>query len=161
MMTMRWVYFLSFAAVVGILGFSIYLQLYAGIIPCPLCTLQRGCFALVGIFSLIGFIGFRHRTFEFIMRGLCILFSTVGLSLAIRQVWLQHFPHPHANECGVSLQYMLQVLPLKEVASKILAGTAECSTQNWQLLSLTMPEWAVLCFLGFLFLYVSVLRYRK
>lgn len=160
-MSIRLTYLFGFVSITALLLFSLYLQFYAGIVPCPLCTLQRLSFAAIGFFSLLGYMFFNNRPFEFIIRALCILFTVVGMSFAIRQVWLQYFPHPNSNECGVSLQYMLQVLPLDEVARKIFAGTAECSIQSWQFLSLGMAEWATIWFAGFLGLYVIVLRYRK
>lgn len=160
-MSIRSTYLLSFLSITALLLFSLYLQFYGGFVPCPLCTLQRLSFAAIGLLSIVGYLVFNYRQLEFLVRSICILLTIVGMSLAVRQAWLQYFPHPNTNECGVSLQYMLQVLPLDEVARKIFAGTAECSLKSWEFLSLGMPEWATIWFGGFLFLFVVVLRYRK
>jgi disulfide bond formation protein DsbB len=98
---------------------------------------------------------------EYVTRFICILFSAVGMGLAIRQVWIQHNPSAGASECGVSLQYMLQVLPLHEVMQKILVGSAECTVRSWEFLSLGMAAWAIVWFALFFLLFTILLPQRK
>lgn len=160
-MSARKIYFLSFTAVLALMLFSLYLQYFDNIDPCALCTLQRLCFVAIGFFSLIGITVCHIRALEYLIRTLCILFSAIGMALAIRQVWIQHYPGTGGNECAVSLQYMLQVLPLHEVMQKILVGSAECSVRNWEFLSLGMAAWAIVWFALFFLLFTVVLSKRK
>ena len=145
-MTNRLLFLLTFLTVAALLGSGFYLQYYDGFMPCPLCTMQRLSFAAVGIMALIGFLFHRRRLITIPSSLFVVLFSVAGFFFAARQTWLQLFPSAESSECGVSLEYMMQVLPLHEVMSKILAGSTECSDKTWSLLTLTMPEWSMICF---------------
>ena len=73
--------------------------------------------------------------------------ALLGILLAGRQVWLQFFFPGDPAECGVSIQYMLQVLTFKEMAQKIFAGSAECTQRGWEFLQLNMAEWSFIWFI--------------
>lgn len=148
-MTIRSTYLLGLIAVSLLLLTSIYFQIFEGIMPCPLCTLQRISFGILGILFLIGIFIHSKRPIRLIINGLCLLVSVLGIFLAGRQVWLQHFPSSENGECGVSIQYMMQVLPMNEVLQKIFSGSAECTQRGWEFLHMNMAEWALIWFLGF------------
>ena len=145
----RSTYLLGLIAIVVLLAISLYLQLVDGILPCPLCTLQRLTFAVLGVVFLLGTLLCQFRSARLIANILAITTSGLGIFLAGRQIWLQHF-HTDSSECGVSLQYMIQVLPLNEVLQKVFAGSAECAQRGWEFLSLNMAEWALFWFAGFM-----------
>lgn len=149
-MRTRTYFLLGFFATLLFLSFGFYVQYFQGLEPCPLCTLQRIAFGLVGISCLLGFITARYKFLRHFYSLLTLFFALIGFGLALRQTWIQLYPSADASECGVSLQYMLQVLPWHEVGMKILAGSAECSLKTWQLLSLSMAEWSALVFAGFI-----------
>lgn len=151
-------YLLGTLVVAGLLGFSIYLQMYDGFKPCPLCALQRIAFLILGISFLFGFLFYRVKFARVFFSFLGLVFSASGLFLSGRQVWLQHHPSASSGECGVSLQYMLQVLPVSEVAQKVFQGSAECTEKGWQFLMLNMAEWSLVCFAGFFILAYYLLR---
>lgn len=153
-------YGLGFILVAMLLLTSLYLQFYDGFQPCPLCTLQRFAFLLLGLSYLIGFICYRWGFLRVASSILAILFSLAGLTLAGRQIWLQHFPSVNGTECGVSLEYMLQVLPINEVAQRIFQGTAECSARGWEFLTLNMAEWSFACFVFFFILSAYLFKKR-
>lgn len=156
-MSIRSTYFFGLAVISSLLLTSIYFQVFEGIMPCPLCTLQRISFGLLGLSFLIGGLLYSRRKVRLSVNLICVFISLLGLFLAGRQVWLQHFPPPGSTECGVSIQYMMQVLPMSEVFQKIFSGTAECTQRGWELLGLNMPEWALLWFSGFLILSACLL----
>jgi disulfide bond formation protein DsbB len=131
---------------------SVYLQVIDGVMPCPLCVLQRLCFGLLGIFFLIGLIVSASRLGRMLVNFFSTAIAIIGLVLAGRQVWLQHFHSADGGECGVSLQYMLQILPLNEVMQKVFAGSAECSQRGWEFLTLNIAEWSLIWFILFLLL---------
>jgi protein dithiol:quinone oxidoreductase len=151
-MSTRLAYFLGFIVICLLLLTSIYLQLFKGIMPCPLCTLQRLCFGLLGIVFLVGMLLHANRISRFCIHSFVTVISILGVFLAGRQIWLQHFSTVDASECGVSLQYMMQALPLNEVMKKIFQGSAECATRGWEFLYFNMAEWALIWFIFFLFL---------
>ncbi|OGT45913.1 MAG: hypothetical protein A3E83_02400 [Gammaproteobacteria bacterium RIFCSPHIGHO2_12_FULL_41_20] len=147
---MRRYYFFALLITCILLGFSFYLQLQ-GVIPCTLCLLQRFALALLGIIFLIGTLcKFQRVSHHVVLASSTLLVTTIGLLLSGRQTWLQHFPPQQSSECAASLQYMLQVLPLHEVALKVLQGSVECTETIWSFLGLSLAEWSLLCFLGFL-----------
>jgi disulfide bond formation protein DsbB len=146
-MPTRLLYLFAFLFISSLLVFSLYLQFYQDIIPCPLCTMQRLCFAILSLLFLLGFLFYQCRYSRLVIHLLGIITTLGGIFFAGRQLWLQLVAPVSKDECGVSLQYMLKVLPVTEVMKKILAGTAECSTFTWQFLSLNMAEWALICFI--------------
>lgn len=133
----------------AILGTSYYLEIHDGIMPCPLCTLQRGSFALLAFTFFLGIFLSRVAILRRIIPLLGILFSIVGGLLAGRQVYLQMFSQGDHESCGVSLEYMVKVLPLQEVMQKVFAGSAECTQKTFELFTLSMPQWALILFVGF------------
>ncbi len=158
-MSTRLTYFLALTLICVLLLISLYLQFFRGFVPCPLCSLQRLCFAAIGLICLGGiFLGGRPLG-RFIFPLLTTTLSLLGIVLAGRQVWLQHIAPVDSSECGVSLQYMLQILPLNEVIQKIFAGSAECSQRGWEFLMLDMAEWSLVWFI--LFLCVGLFLLRK
>jgi disulfide bond formation protein DsbB len=161
-MSIRTTYFFGFIIISALLLTSLYFQIFEGIMPCPLCILQRISFGILGVLFLLGIMVYSKHALRLLINGLCALTSLLGVLLAGRQVWLQHFPSADASECGVSLQYMIQALPMNQVVQKIFTGSAECTKRGWEFLQLNMAEWALICFVGFLilsvYLFVKELR---
>lgn len=150
-MSQRLAYIVCFFTVVAMLGTGFYLEYFDGIMPCPLCTLQRICFAASGLIFLFGIFLYRKRCINIILNLSTMLFASLGIMLAGRQIWIQYYPSADNSECGVSLNYMLNVLPLTDVAQKIFSGSTECTQRGWEFLNLNIPEWSILFFIGFLF----------
>lgn len=157
-MSIRLTYLIGLLLTCLLLFISIYLQMYDGFIPCPLCTLQRICFIILGIWFLFGIFIHKSQLGRVFINSLAVLTSAMGCALAGRQIWLQHFPNANANECGVSLQYMMKVLSFNELVQKIFTGSAECTQLGWEFLSLSMAEWSLVWFIFFLGLSVWLLR---
>jgi disulfide bond formation protein DsbB len=149
-MSIRLHYLLGFLIISGLIGVSLYLQFYDGVEPCPLCTLQRLSFFALGLLFFLGLIFASFKFMRYFLNIFLVLFSLVGMFLAGRQVWIQHFPPPGNAECGVSLQYMMQVLPFNQLIQKILEGSAECTKGGgFTFLSLNMAEWSLIWFVLF------------
>lgn len=151
--TLRISYFLGFLACVSLYGYSIYLQMEAGLRPCPLCVLQRFSLFLLAFSFLIAFFVRVHTKIGQLIAGFFTsLFSILGILFAGRQVWLQHSSTAPNETCAASLQYILQALPFDEAVKNILRGSAECTQVGWQFLSLSLSEWSLVCFVVFLLL---------
>lgn len=148
-MPIKYVYALGFFIVCVILGTSFYLQIHDGFQPCPLCTLQRLAFALLGVLFLLGVFLHRVAVLRLALPIASFITADLGMVVAGRQVYLQFFQHGSQESCGVSLEYMLQVLPLNEAFQKIFAGSAECTQRGFEFLYLNMAEWSFLAFVGF------------
>jgi disulfide bond formation protein DsbB len=158
---------LAFLVVILLLGATYYLQYYAGFVPCPLCMLQRFAMMGLGLIFFIGMIFYFQRTGRIILSVLSYVFALAGVLLAGRQVWLQHLPPVATSgfDCSASLEYMMQALPITQVMQKIFSGSAECSLVDWRFLQMSLAEWALISFLGFLFFtacqFFSALRMNR
>ncbi len=146
MIATRW-YWVGLIACGGLLAVAyFYFQQALGLAPCPLCMFQRGALVGVAFFCLLGIV-FRPKKIgsKFLAFGVT-LSCLAGLSLAGRQVWLQHLPADEVPECGPDLSFMLEMDPVFDVIQKVLAGSGECAEVQWSLLGFSMPEWMVFVF---------------
>ena len=143
-------YLIAFIAVIALLSGAAWLQFYLGVNPCPLCILQRITLGILGVLFFIGIIISRYRFGQITVGLFSVLFSVLGIVLSGRQVWLQLSPASAGANCEVSLQYMLQALPVLQVLQKILAGGAECSQIGWQFMHLSLAQWSLIAFVIFL-----------
>lgn len=149
-------YFIAFLIVSLMLTASVYLQ-QSGIVPCPLCILQRITMSILGLFFLLG-IACSFKPCRIIIGLISSLLSILGMVLAGRQVWIQHLPQGSSENCEVSLEYMLQAFPLKDVIVNVFRGSAPCSEVGWQFLGLSLAEWSFIFFIGFFIFSVWQLR---
>ncbi len=132
----------------GVLVYAYILQFQEGLEPCPLCIFQRVAFIAMGILFLIAAI---HNVGGMTSRFYAILLSVAGLAgvgVAGRHVWLQYLPPDQVPECGPGLEYMLEAFPLSEALRMAFTGSGECADVDWTFLTLSMPTWALLCFIG-------------
>ncbi|QID19004.1 disulfide bond formation protein B [Nitrogeniibacter mangrovi] len=131
--------------VIGLLGFGLYLQHVEGLVPCPMCIMQRYAFVLVALIALLaGAHGSRGRG----RKGWALLIALVavaGLGVAARQSWIQRFP-PDTIDCGPGLEYMIDSFPLGEALPMIFQGAGECTAIDWSFLGLSIANWSLLCF---------------
>ena len=117
----------GFAVCAALLGYALYSEHVLGLDPCPLCILQR-----IAVF-----------TTALAWGTIIALVAAVGAAIAARHVWITAQPPGTVAECGASLDYMLEVLPLKEVLAKVLTGSGECGKIDWRFLGLSMPAWVL------------------
>ncbi len=137
----------GFFACVAVLAYALYSEYYGGLVPCPLCTFQRGAFVLLGLVFLIGGLHApRGPAGRRIYSILALLASVLGISIAGRHVWLQHLPADQVPACGPDLSFMMEAFPLSDVLRKVFTGSGECARVDWTLLGLSMPEWSLICF---------------
>lgn len=145
----RTLFLLGFAACAGLLAYAIYLQLHAGLEPCPLCIFQRVAFAALGLVFLVG--GLHAPRGAAARRGygvLGLLAALAGVAVAGNHVRLQHLPPDQVPSCGPGLDYMMEAMPVTGVIRKVMTGSGECANVDWSFLSLSMPAWSLLWFIG-------------
>jgi disulfide bond formation protein DsbB len=136
-MTARAGNLLGFLACAGLLAFA-YFE------PCPLCIFQRvGIFALGVVFLLAAAqdaTGWGRRVYAAALGALAL--ATIGV--AARHLVVQSLPPGSMPACGATLEFMLKVLPLREVLDKVLSGSGECAKIDWRFLGLAMPAWVLI-----------------
>lgn len=144
----RLIFGLFFLACWGVASISIfYFQLYKGLIPCPLCEIQRIILMFMGLIFLLAFIHGPKRIGVRIYSAILFIFSVMGLTTAIRQIYLQSLPPGQAPVCGPGLNYLIQTLPLKQAIKKIFEGAGSCAVVQWRFLFLDIVEWSAVFFL--------------
>jgi disulfide bond formation protein DsbB len=130
-----------------VLGSAFYLQYMKGLLPCPLCVMQRFFAFLFAMVCIMGLSLSTHRRAS-IVTLLQMVFSAAGLFFAARQLWLQSLPINELPACLPGLDILMRYFPWQDVAHALLWGTSDCGEVNWQFLGLSMPAWAALYFLA-------------
>jgi protein dithiol:quinone oxidoreductase len=132
----------------ALLGVGYYLQFHEGLEPCPLCVFQRVAYFAVAVLALVAGTHKPHFRGATIYAALIFLAAAIGAFIAGRQVWLQHLPADRVPECGPGLDFLLEMYPLVETIRTVLRGSGDCAKVDWTLLSLSIAEWSLLCFIG-------------
>lgn len=142
----RRVFVLLFTVCLGLLAFGLYLQHVVGLVPCPMCIVQRYALLLVAIIA--GLTGASSR--KSIHLGgsfLMLLVAGFGAFVAARQSWLQWYP-PEVVTCGRDLYGMIENFPLQRVIPMVFKGSGDCTAIDWTFLGASIANWSFLCFVG-------------
>ncbi len=142
---------LGFLACAGMLAYGYYLQFVVGLEPCPLCMIQRVFLAATGlVFLAAGIHNPARRIVAWIYAGATALMAVTGAAVAGRHVWLQYLPPEKRPACGPALDYLLSTFGPLESLRRVLRGSGECGAVDWTFLSLSIPEWTLAAFVGFI-----------
>jgi protein dithiol:quinone oxidoreductase len=128
----------------ALIGYALYAQYFQGLEPCPLCILQRVAVMVAGVLFLLAAL---HDPGDRGARGYGVLIdlaALAGIGVAARHMWIMAQPPGSVAECGASLDYMMDVLPLHEVLAKVLSGSGECAKLDWEFAGLNMPTWVLM-----------------
>ncbi|ABM56649.1 Disulphide bond formation protein DsbB [Verminephrobacter eiseniae EF01-2] len=139
-------------ACVALLACGLYLQHVVGLVPCPMCIVQR--YALIGLALLTGLASARSaKGWWLTLSALAALTAGFGATVAARQSWLQWYP-PQSVSCGRDFYGMIESFPLSRAIPMILRGSGDCAAVDWSLLGGSIANWSFLCFalLGLLLL---------
>ncbi len=155
--SLRPLMFLGFLITAAMFSTAMYMQHVMYLDPCPLCIVTRVIVLILAILFLITLIinptGVGRR-----FTGLLFtLASLSGVIVSSRHSWLQHFPPESLGSCGPGLNYWMENLPASEVIQNVFKGTAECSEVSWTMFGLSIPEWSLIIFIGFLFFSLRLL----
>jgi len=140
-------YLAGFAACFALLAYALYTQHFGGLLPCPLCTFQRGAFIALGLVMLLGALHApRHAAARATYGVLALVCAAAGAAIAGRHVWLQNLPPSEVPACGPDLSYLMEAFPLGDVLRKVFTGSGECAEVDWTFLGLAMPAWSLIWF---------------
>jgi protein dithiol:quinone oxidoreductase len=146
---------LATLALAGVLLSGALLMEYVlGMVPCPLCLMQRVWFLVAGLFVVAGLL---HDPRWGIYPLLTAAAALVGGGFAVRQLYLMALPADQVPACGPDIDYMLEVFPLSEVLGAMVRGTGDCASVD-AFLALPVPVWALFGFLAMLVLAVLQIR---
>jgi disulfide bond formation protein DsbB len=121
--------------------------------PCPLCIFQRVLYLAVAVVAMLAMLVPRVRK---AWGGLIGLISAGGLATALYQSWLQLYPES-ATQCGFGEPNLIEQLVdwLGMQWPFMFMATGFCTSKEY-ILGLTMANWSIFCFSGFLLLGVWV-----
>jgi disulfide bond formation protein DsbB len=144
----RWLYLLGALFASGLMGFGLYLQYVKHQDPCPLCMVQRVIFIAILVVFVLATLHGPKRIAERIYAALISLLALSGVVVASRHIWIQHLPPDQVPACGPGLDYMLETMPMSNVLKELMHGSGECAAHGWTFLTLGIPEWSLLCYIG-------------
>ncbi len=140
----------------AMLTIALVMEFVLGLVPCPLCMMQRIWFLLAGAVTYISLL---HNPRWGIYPLLTIFACCVGGYFSIKQLWLQSLPADQVPACGPDLQYMLEAFPLSQLLTAMTSGTGECASVSWSFLGLSIPGFALLGF--FVLIVTASLQLRQ
>jgi disulfide bond formation protein DsbB len=131
-------------ACAALLAYAYFSQFVLHLEPCPLCIFQRIGVLGMGAVFLAAAAHDPQGGARKLYAGLVLLTAAVTIAIAVRHLWIQSLPEGSVPSCGASLKFMLKVLPLSDVLSKVLNGSGECAKITWRFLGLSMPAWVLI-----------------
>jgi protein dithiol:quinone oxidoreductase len=134
----------GFIVCAGLLAYALYAEHVLGLAPCPLCIFQRVAVIVAGILFLIAALHDPGRVGARVYGVLLGLAASGGVLIAARHIWIQAQPPGTVAACGADLDYLLEIMPVTEVVTKVLTGSGECGKVDWTLLGLSMPWWVLI-----------------
>ena len=142
----RWIYGLTAAVAALLLAFGLYLQHVVGLVPCPMCIVQRYAFVLVALLAAIAATRTSPRAWV-VLGVLIFLLSAFGAFVAARQSYLQWYP-PEVFTCGRDLYGMIESFPLQRVVPMVFKGSGDCTAVDWTFLGGSIANWSFVAFVG-------------
>lgn len=143
----RTLFALIAAAGFGLVGVGVLIGELMRINPCPLCIFQRVLYLAVAAVALAGAVlpGCRR-----IWGGLIGAVSTGGLATALYQSWMQLNPES-VTQCGFGEPSLIErfVDWLGMLWPYLFMATGFCTSRE-DILGLSMANWSLFCFAGFL-----------
>ena len=133
-----------------------------GIYPCPMCIVQRWCFAFAGFFAL-GLSIFKNNLLNTILMVGLYAFLIFGILFSSRQIFVQNLPIDELisiGGCGMPFSTMVEYQGLFNALIMAYQGGPSCAEDGWRFI-FNFAEWALIAFLGMIFLKtISALKQR-
>lgn len=139
---------LGFAVCMVAMGFALFLQYARGLDPCPLCIFQRVAMMAAAAVFLMAALHAPRAAGRWVYALLGAAAAGAGVFIAGRHVWLQSLPPDQVPACGPTLDYLLDMLPLREVISLVLYGDGNCARIDAALFGISLPGWTLITFIG-------------
>jgi disulfide bond formation protein DsbB len=114
-----------------------------------MCIFQRIAMIATGLVFLLGLLHGPRGGGRWVYAGLATVTAAIGAGIAGRQVWLQHLPPDLVPSCGPTLGYLMKMMPVSKVVAFVLKGDGSCAKIDAQWLGITLPEWTLAAFIGF------------
>jgi disulfide bond formation protein DsbB len=136
------------ACATGLLMAIFYFQKVLGLEPCPMCIFQRIAMLAAGLIFLAAALHGPRAGGRWVYSGLALLASAVGAFIAGRHTWLQQLPPEQQPSCGPTLDYLVDMMPLREVVETVIRGDGNCAKIDWTMFGQSLPAWTFVVFAG-------------
>lgn len=150
---------LGLAACAALMAYALYAQYGLDLAPCPLCIFQRIAVIATGALFLLAALHDPGRLGARVYGALIAVAALLGIAICARHIWIQAQPPGTVAACGADLDYLLDIMPVTDVVTKVLTGSGECGKIDWQLLGLSMPWWVAIA-LGTLAVWALAVNFR-
>ena len=125
---------------IGLVAVALYLQHVKGLLPCPLCVIQRYLFLAVAVCCAIGAWGGKPRAGA----ALALVGALGGLGVVGKHLWV--LAHPGLS-CGIDpMETMLNKIPSATLLPWLFKADGLCEDARDTLLGLSIPQWSALSF---------------
>lgn len=111
-----------------------------GLLPCPLCWLQRGVFIGFAALSLVGLLLQRFKLVRWLLVLAFTLLTLSGIGIALRHLYIKL--NPQSVSCGLDVDTLLSFFPLRDALTQMLIGSSDCA-QAADFLGLPLPSWSL------------------
>lgn len=138
-------------SLVGAVG-SFYAQYLMGLNPCVMCIQQRLAVIFTGVLALVCLLLPLVRPGARTLAALTVSAAPLwGISVAVKQLWLQSLPLEQQPSCGAPWTFRLRDAPLFDWYEPVIRGTGQCGVVE-TVFGLALPWWSVLLLGGVLLL---------
>jgi disulfide bond formation protein DsbB len=128
----------------GLIAVGLLLQIIEGLVPCPMCIMQRLVWMAIMAVSIVGAAWHGPRRVG-VFHALNSLLAVGGAYVAARQSWLQWYP-PEAVSCGRDFYGIVDTFPLRQALPMLLRGSGDCSAVDWTFLGGSIANWSFVMF---------------
>ena len=130
--------------------------------PCPLCITQRIIFIIAGgVFVLFSFFN-PIKIIRLLHFFSLLLINITGVVFSVRHILIQSKIISVPAECGLDFDYMFDSFPLSEAFGLLFRGAGDCSSIEWTLFGITLPQLALLNYLLLIFITIYIFKnYQK
>jgi len=138
----------------GLEAAALFFQHVMHLQPCVLCIYERVAVGGIALASLIGMVAPRQWFVRWVAYAVWGVSAGWGLSLAMEHVGIQF------GTSNLSCEFFTNFpawLPLDQWLPAVFAPTGYCDEIQWQFLGLTMPQWMLVVYAGYLLLLTVVL----
>ena len=106
-------------------GYALFAERVQGLVPCPLCILQRVAVAGMGLGFLLAAIHSPAGRFRHAYSVLCGAVAMAGAGVAVRHLWIQSQPEGSVPPCGASFDFILENFGVMTAVKEALTASGE------------------------------------
>jgi protein dithiol:quinone oxidoreductase len=134
----------GFLCCAALMAAAFYFQYVLKLTPCNMCYLQRVGVVELGVVFLLAALHDPGRIGARVYALLILVAASIAVALSARHVWMQMQPAGSLPSCGADFWTMVDMIPLRQVVTRIINGGGECQAIQWTLFGLSMPAYLIM-----------------